>query len=224
VVIEKNAIFRDQLSPAIALGLDSLRTMIGIGAMPGLSTLRVLDFGGGGGYHHSIARMVLGAERAVRWNVVETSALAKAGGEKLSGNGLKFFDNVQDAAADLGHVDLVFTSSALQYTPDPMSFLQKLLAVNADHLFITRTPLNDEADQVVSVQTSWLASNGPGPMPSGFNNYKIKYPITFANRRKLVELIEQKYSIRFFINEDRFSPVVEGRSFNMYGYFCDLKQ
>lgn len=224
VVVEKNAIYRDEMFSSRVIGLDSLRTMVGIGALQSLPTLRVLDFGGGGGSHYSIVRAALGADRDIRWNVVETTAMAKAAGERLAGGGLKFFDDIQKAATDLGHVDLVFTSGALQYTPDPLAFLSSLLAVRADHVFITRTALNDGVDQVVSVQTSWLSSNGPGPLPHGFKNHEIRYPVTFASRPKALKMIEEAYTVRFSVDEDRAAYSVQGQSFNMYGYFCDLKK
>lgn len=224
VVVEKNEIYRSHLSSSRVLGLDSLRTMIGIGALQSQPTLRVLDFGGGGGYHHSITRTMFGPERHILWNVVETTAMAKAAKEELAGEGLRFFDDIREAAADLGHVDLVFTSGALQYTPEPLDFLKRLLDVRADHLFVTRTPLNDGSDRLISVQTSWLSSNGPGELPPGFTNCQIKYPVTFASRQKVVQMIEEFYKIRFSIDEDRFSAVKTGRVFNMCGYFCDLKK
>ncbi|PZU54487.1 MAG: hypothetical protein DI561_05345 [Thauera sp.] len=223
VVVEKNAIYRDEIFSSRVIGLDSLRTMVGIGALQSLPTLRVLDFGGGGGSHYSIVRAVLGADRDIRWNVVETTAMAKAAGERLAGGGLKFFDDIRKAATDLGHVDLVFTSGALQYTSDPLAFLSSLLAVRADHMFITRTALHDGVDQVVSAQTSWLSSNGPGPLPHGFKNHEIRYPVTFASRPKALKMIEEAYTVRFAIDEDRAAYTVRGQSFNMYGYFCDLK-
>lgn len=197
--------------------------MVGIGALQSLPTLRVLDFGGGGGSHYSIVRAALGADRDIRWNVVETTAMAKVAGEKLAGGGLKFFDDIQKAAEDLGHVDLVFTSGALQYTPDPLAFLSSLLAVGADHVFITRTALSDGVDQIVSVQNSWLSSNGPGALPDGFKNHEIRYPVTFASRSKALKMLEEAYTVRFSIDEDRAAYSVLEQSFNMYGYFCDLR-
>ncbi len=224
VVVQKNVICRAQISSSGALGLDSLRTMIGIGALRAQPVLRVLDFGGGGGYHYLIARAVLGEDQEIHWNVVETRAMANAAREKLAGGGLKFFDDIQDAAADLGHVDLIFTSGALQYTPEPLVFLARLLAVRPDHLFITRTPMNDGVDQVISVQSSRLSDNGPGVLPPGFNDYEIKYPVTFASRQKIIQMLSETYKIRFSVDEGRFSRPMAGRSFNMYGYFFDLER
>ena len=224
VVIEKNQIFRDQMVTSGVVSLDTLRTMIGVGALNAEPTLRVLDFGGGGGSHYSIVRAVLGADRDIRWNVVETSTMVKAANERLAGGGIKFFDDIQKAATDLGQIDLVFTSGALQYTPDPLAALSSLLAVKADHLFITRTTFSEGPGQVISVQTSKLSENGPGPLPTAMENGKIRYPVTFASKLKALNLIRKSYIVRFSVDEERDAYTINGESFNMYGYFCDLKK
>ena len=223
VVVGKNAIYRDEMFSSRVIGLDSLRTMVGIGALQSLPTLRVLDFGGGGGSHYSIVRAALGADRDIRWNVVETTAMAKAAGERLAGGGLKFFDDIQKAATDLGHVDLVFTSGALQYTPDPIAFLEKLIAVKAAHIFVTRTALNVGEGSVVCIQTSMLSANGPGALPSGLSDRQIRYPVTFANKAEFERLLGANYEIRFSLEEDKASYTVNDKTFDMFGYFCDLR-
>jgi putative methyltransferase (TIGR04325 family) len=224
VVVEKNLIYRNTMWSSRVIGLESLRTMIGVGAVNSPATLKVLDFGGGGGYHYSIARAVLSKERDIRWNVVETEATAAAAEAKLAGGGLKFFTDIHKAAADLGEIDLAFTSSALPYTPDPLAFLAKLISVRARHLFITRTALNDGDDAVISVQSSMLSENGPGPLPAGFQDREIRYPVTFASKRKAEQLICEAYDIRFRVDEDKNAHSVQGNPFHLYGYFCDLKK
>lgn len=221
-VVEKYSIHRNKICSQKIFELDALRMMVGLGALSNQSTLRVLDFGGGGGIHHSIARVVLGKHRDIRWNVVETGAMAKAAA-RLAGDGLKFFDDMDEAAADLGDVDLVFTSGALQYTPDPLASLRDLISVNAKHLFITRTAFSESDDTLITVQTSMLSSNGPGPLPAGFKDHKIFYPISFASKAKAERLLGDSYEIRFALEEDLNAYSALGQSFRMYGYFCDLK-
>jgi putative methyltransferase (TIGR04325 family) len=224
VVVRKNSVYREKIRSSRVLGLDSLRTIVGLVALGSRSSLKVLDFGGGGGAHYSIARAVLGKETEIRWNVVETDAMAAAAESKLAGGGLRFFNDIGKAVADLGDVDLVFTSGALQYTPDPLAFLADLISVKAPHLFITRTAFNDADDVVISVQTSMLSSNGPGPLPAGFKDHEIRYPITFARKTEAERLLRDSYEIRFFVEEDRDEYSVHGEPFHLYGYFCDLRK
>lgn len=223
VVVEKNLAFRRAIQSAPVFDLAAVRTLIGVGLANTGSTLRVLDFGGGGGYHYSLARAVLGRDKRLSWNIVETSAMTKEG-QRIATPELKFFDNIHEARGDLGSVDLVLTSGALQYCPDPIKFLKALADLRAKNIFITRTPLSDSAESLVSVQASRLSENGPGPLPPGFDDKRIAYPITLISRRAVERVLTEKYRIVFSIQEDKNAFSAGNKTFDMYGYYCELKE
>lgn len=106
---------------------------------------------------------------------------------------LRFFDSIHEAKTELGKIDLLFTSGALQYVPDPYGTLEQLVDCGAERIFITRLPLADE--EIVSVQTSHLRENGPGPLPSGFRDSSIRYPITFMREGKFEAILQSRYTI-----------------------------
>lgn len=224
MVVEKNVIFRDRLKSSGTIGLDALRMMIGIGALSAKQRLSILDFGGGGGSHHTIATTVLGKDRDIRWNVVETTAMAFEANKRMAANGLKFFDSIDQAQQDLGEVDLVLTSGTLPSTPDPLAFLSRLVLVKAKHLFITRTSFNREDSSIICLQSSRLAHNGPGEIPSGYKDRQVQYPLTLASKKKAEDIIRSAYDIRFQVVEDAKAYTVNGHHFGMYGYFCDIKR
>ena len=126
VVVDKTAAFNDRLQTNRVFDLGALRTLIGIGLAHAASTLRVLDFGGAAGYHHSMAQMAFGQRIALQWNVVETPTMARQASRLASGT-LKFFDSLAAAKDDLGSVDLLFASSSLQYCPAPLQTLQEFM-------------------------------------------------------------------------------------------------
>ena len=99
VVIEKNRIVRDQLKVNPTLELSSFRTLAGL-AFASSNNLKVLDFGGGGGYHYSLARLVLPPESTISWAVVETPAMAKSA-KALENGELVFFDQIDEAVHHL---------------------------------------------------------------------------------------------------------------------------
>lgn len=223
-VVQKNIIYRDNLKFSRAIDIHSLRLMVGLGAInKWREELSVLDFGGGGGTQFFAARTVRGAEQSIKWGVVETNKMVESANKSLSGNGLSFFNNIEEARDELGKIDLVFASGSLQYTPDPLAALEKLIALKADHLYVTRTPFKDQNVTLFAVQQSRLSDNGPGPLPAGFDDGIIRYPVTFAPKREVEELIKDTYAIRFSIQEDRNAYSVQSRKFDMCGYFCDLK-
>ena len=120
-------------------------------------------------------------------------------------------------------MDVVFTSGALHCCPDPLSFLNQLLSVEAKYLFITRTSFSEGNKVLVNVQESLLSSNGPGPLPKKFVDKAVFYPNVFVPKSEVERLISEKYTIRFKILEDRAAYQVGGKSIDMFGYFCVRK-
>jgi putative methyltransferase (TIGR04325 family) len=112
VVIAKNIIYKDQITTYPLFEMGALRTLVGLGLARDGGNINVIDFGGGG-YHFNIARIALGASCKIKWNIVETKAMVQEG-KRISDEDLKFFDNLDEAKADLGRVDLVFTSGSIQ--------------------------------------------------------------------------------------------------------------
>ncbi len=219
LVIIKNQILRERLKANPTLDINAMRTMIGAGLATRGNHANVLDFGGGGGNHFTIARTALGTDVTLRWNVVETPAMAQKA-QILAGDGLNFFHDIEEAAKDLGEIDLVFTSSALQYTPDPIHHLRQLTAVGARHLFITRTGFSHTGERLIGIQQSRLSDNGPGPVPANFPDRVIFYPYVF-DPLSLVEdtILSAGYQIRFKTVEE-IEYKIKNIPIHLYGYFC----
>lgn len=224
VVTAKTMISSANIISSRSLELNSLRTLIGVSALFPSDTLRVIDFGGGAGQHYSIVRAVLSDKFDIKWNVVETPTMVRYAAQRLSNSSLNFFDNIESAKADLGHVDLAFSSGALQYTSDPLMFLAKILAIRADNVFITRVGLNHNDENITTIQKSFLSENGPGPLPDGFEDCIIKYPLTLVSKKMFENQIRETYSIQFFTEEEQNAYSVKSQSFNVYGFFCKIKK
>jgi len=222
VVVDKNLVYKQKLQTDTVFDLGTLRTLIALGLSKTSNSLNVIDFGGGGGYHYTIASNAFGDKDSLKWNVVETTAMANEA-KRIANNNLKFFDSIADATNDLGLVDLVFTSSALQYCPSPLTFLKQLTEVNAKYLFITRTPFTDADEDIFSSQVSHLSSNGPGPLPTGYTDRKMTYPITYVSKSKAEEILREKYHIQFRIVEDKAAYRVGSKEIDIFGYFCVRK-
>lgn len=225
VVVQKNKIYQDHLQRTRTLGIDTLRLAVGLAAVERKGpTLSVIDFGGGGGTQFFAARSLLGSAENITWNVVETPAMVKAANANLACRGLRFFESIEEAQEDMGVVDLVFASGSLQYTPDPLAMLRRLVSIEAPHLYITRTSFNDQQETMFALQHSRLSHNGPGPLPEGFNDEGVSYPVTFSPKNDAEDVISAKYEIRFAVKEEVGAYRVASRSFDMHGYFCDLKR
>jgi putative methyltransferase (TIGR04325 family) len=181
------------------------------------------DFGGGGGYHYTIASKALGNDSVnLKWHIVETTEMVKEA-QRISTDYLKFYDGIAEAAKDFETIDLVFTSSALQYCPNPVIILEKLIALDAKYLFLTRTPFVESTRNIISTQTSNLSANGPGPLPKGFNDKKVTYPITYVSRKTIENILTKKYEIRFITDEGESIFGLRKEKISINGYFCVRK-
>ena len=223
VVVKKNIAFRNSINNESYLNGDVNRTLLAISFALNLSSIRVLDFGGGGGYHYTLAKHVLGDKCEIKWNIVETDSMCESG-VSIADQNLKFFNDVHTASTDLGNIDLILASGALQYCPDPLAYLKNLLNVSAKYIYITRTPFFTGSNKLISIQSSMLSHNGPGKLPFGFEDREIFYPISFVPLNQVETAIKEKYKIRFKVIEDAANLFIEGEAVNAYyGLFCELK-
>ncbi len=223
VVVKKNIAMKQVINQDCFLSSDATRTLLSIGFAMNSNSVRILDFGGGGGYHYTLARLALGEKCKIQWNIVETQSMCESGAGIADLN-LKFFNQISSAKLDLGNVDLVLTSSALQYCPDPLAYLSELLEVSAKYIYITRTPFFSGEKTLISIQGSMLSHNGPGPLPDGYVDQEILYPISFVPLKEVEALIQEKYTIRFKVLEEPANLFIEGQPVNAYyGFFCELK-
>ena len=224
VVIAKQQIANSEIEKAPVLNLDSLRTVIGLAGVQAYKGLTVIDFGGSAGAHYITARSVLGKSFPLRWHVVETNELAEAAGKILADDSLSFFSTLDSAVAGLGGVDLILASGSLQYTPNPMNFVKQIVSLGAKHIFITRTVLSDTDQAFTWIQVSRLSYHGQGPLPEGFKDLETLTPVTVVQREQFEHELRRNYDVRFQTLEDKATYRHNGETFDMFGYFLDLKE
>jgi hypothetical protein len=138
--------------------------------MAGVSS--VLDFGGGCGVHYKLARR---QSPDIRWAVVETPAMLERASE-LATEKLQFFGDISEAQKWLGAIDVMYSNSVLQYTPDPEDTLTRLCRLRARRMIWDRITLS-KAHIEREVQSSLLGDNGPGSLP-GLKEKIVRYTRT----------------------------------------------
>jgi putative methyltransferase (TIGR04325 family) len=221
VVIEKNIIYRDKLAIKNELDFSSLRSILGI-SITGMNLknneLNVLDFGGGGGYHYFISKIILNDNVKINWHVVETSSIVE-NANKISNNDLRFFKTIKGATIGINRFDLILASSSLQYCENQFLILQELINLNAKYIFITRTPFTNDKPVLNKIQFSKLSSNGPGDLPHGYKDCTISYPIFIQNINQFEHLFLNHYNTKFKIREEKNAFIIENNAFDNYGYF-----
>lgn len=149
----------------------------------GKKSIAVLDFGGACGAHYYEVRSILPQTILLKWIVVETEQMISSAGSRGFANGeLSFAARIEDIA---DRIDFIHSSSALQYVPDPYDFLEKLIDVKAKMILFNRMMFNKNNYDIITVQRSFLSSNGPGKLPPGYTDKPIMYPHTTMSIDKM---------------------------------------
>ena len=175
VVVRKNKILQDATSSSVEFDFSAMRIIMAVGlVLNKQEKISVLDFGGGGGYHWFIAKNSFGKNTIFDWRIVETSMMAKVSTELLAKDGLEFFSDIKSSLKTGETLDLVFTSSALQYCEEPLKVLQNLVNLNARHLFITRTPLS------LSLSLYFFLSQSPSLCLSFFLSLSLSFFVFYS--------------------------------------------
>ena len=218
VVVAKGKIFRDALNEGKQLDLLSLRTVIALAASLRSKKLKVIDFGGAAGTHFFIAKALLGTSVELDWRVVETPEMVRAANtEGLSTRELSFYDSL-DKAVNGDEFDIIFSSCAVNYAPNPYEILDEIVKVDAKYLVLTRTPVAD--NESVLLQYSMLRHNGVGGLPEGESivDRKISYPVTILERRKVEQCITKFGEILLYVEEDKGAYQSKYQQYDMWGY------
>jgi putative methyltransferase (TIGR04325 family) len=224
IVIQKNMIFRDTIASNKILDIQIMKSFTGIAiaAFNEKKTFKVLDFGGGGGYHYFISKLLLPQDILISWHIVETSSIVKQSND-LTNTELKFFNTIEEASFDIQNFDLIFASSSLQYCKNQSILIEQILNLNATNIYITRTPFSENRIVDGEMQHSLLSANGPGDLPVGFKDSIISYPIYINNLDNFTNLFLKKYNIKFKINEEKNAFIIRNKSFHNYGIYFQLK-
>jgi hypothetical protein len=100
----------------------------------------------------------------------------------------------------------------MQYVPEPYERLAGLIQLGAPWMFFAGTMFNELDRDFVTVQTSRLSSNGPGPMPRGYSDKTVSYPHTTMSfpgfnaqmsMEHSLEWVFEELSGRYLINNER---------------------
>jgi len=211
VVVEKTKRYRDNLSlntTPVQLNATSAYSLCALLAASGQNQINVLDFGGAAGAHYFLTRAVLASACRLNWIVVETPAMAEKARHILSSDELSFSSDLAEAASSSKQIDLLHTSGTLQCVDAPYDYLRKLISTSANHILFNRLGLTKGNHEVVTIHESMLSWNGPGPMPSGIADRKVRYPFVFPRESVFMETLSAHYkTIMTFEDSSGIFPV-----------------
>ncbi len=182
--------------------------------------LRVVDFGGADGGHYEVVRRCVDPSIHFKWVVAETPEMAAAM-QEFSHSELQFVSSIKAAAGTLSGVDLVYTSSALQYTPEPYVFLEKLCSLGAEFMIFNRQSLTEGNSDVVTVQRSLLSWHGSKEAGGvNFEDREVRYPHTSMQVKKMEEIVRRSYDILYTFEDDTGFRKLKGERIVGRNYVC----
>jgi putative methyltransferase (TIGR04325 family) len=228
VMLAKHVVWRNEIFKSTTmkknLRIEDIAPIMGIAHLAERSeSLTVLDFGGGGGNHKTVANIYF-PRLKFKWIVVETVSMCAEAEQMNSDPNLIFISNPGSINRQDYGVDLLIVSSSIQYTEKPLATLRSLLELKPRYIQISRTPVNNTDTNIIYTQESLLSDNGPGhELPEDFMEALVKYPITVIPWSQLIQLLEEEYEILFVIDEGLWDVEKFGNAVQKIGVMCRLK-
>ena len=119
--------------------------------------------------------------------------------KELNSDELVFVSSIQDIKTG---IDFVHSSSALNYVNSPYEFINMLITINANWMFFNRMFFNETDNDFITVQKSFLSSNGPGKLPKGYTDKILSYPNTIMSFHKFYStIINNGYEAEWIFSE-----------------------
>jgi len=138
----------------------------------------ITDFGGATG---EIGRALKKIFPDVQYTVVENPTMAALMATRDQ--------TVQFSTSLPESCDVFFTSSTLQYLPEPYELLVKGLRSARFAALLARNSFSKSP--IFRVQQSYLFENGRGVIPEGFKNVRISYPHQTIQEDRVLELADK---------------------------------
>jgi len=138
-------------------------------------TATITDFGGATG---EIGRSLKKIFPSIEYTVVENPTMAALMTPREQS--IAFRTSIPESC------DIFFTSSTLQYLPEPYELLEKGLRSARFGALLARNSFS--AEPIFRVQRSHLFENGRGAIPPGFQNILVSYPHQTIQEDRVMEI------------------------------------
>lgn len=177
---------------------------------------KIIDFGGGAGYHYFIAKMKINNFN-LKWLVVENRIMAKLCNKKLKYKNLFFFDSLNK----IKKTDVVFSSCAINYTKNPTETIKSIIELKTKYLYFTRMPLT-ENQSFEFKQISLLSDNGPCKINKE-KEILIECENRIINQQKFEEMFKNKFFIITKYIDEKKAFFYKNKFYDTYTYILNRK-
>lgn len=175
--------------------------------------INVIDFGGQLGATFFEIRKLISENIKLNWNVIETEKMTQIGKKYHQNQDLNFSNNLDDFKKT--DIDIIIASGSIQYTPNPIKFINKIIDIQPHYIYFCRLPLNCISDEnIITTQSSNLQDNGPTILDN-IKDKKITYPITIITKSNFETAV---------LSSNKYTQVLKNvNTSNMYKLIKDYK-
>jgi len=224
LIVQKNIIYNNNLLNSKDLNYSSIRSLYGIFLsiiQNSKDEFNIIDFGGGGGFHFFVNSFLLKSKIKFNWFIVETESMVSSS-KSINYKHLFFINSLDNIPQNIPSIDLFFASSSFQYINNIDLIIDKIIRLKPKVIFITKTPFSLDEEVLGIKQFSKLSSNGPGPLPHGYQDTTITYPIYIVNLFKFLTKFDNIYKFEFKVLEESNSFFINNKYYNSYGLYLTL--
>jgi hypothetical protein len=129
-----------------------------------------------------------------------------------------FFNSLEK----VNKADIFFSSSAINYTQNPIKTLKAISKLKTKYFYFTRTPLT-ENDNLEFTQLSYLEDNGPLKI-KGEEKIFIKCINKITNIKTFEGIFKDKFEIILKYIDEKNAFCYKNKSFNTYTYIIKRKK
>lgn len=144
----------------------------------------LIDFGGALGSLYHQHQSIIDANMVRTWNVIEQSGFVETGQKEFQNQRLHFYPSIEDCLHILSP-QLMILSSVVQYLPEPMNFMNRVLELEVPFLYIDRTAFTHHNKDRLTIQKVHPSI------------YKATYPCWFLSYEAFTKLLASKYTTLF---------------------------
>ena len=191
LILKKTLIFKEKIktiSKSDRIFLDPQNLII----KKKLNFNKVLDLGGGFGYHYFIFQN-FNFNKNLSWDVIETPTLTKIAKKYNNEKKLKFVSKTNK----FNSYDLLFCSASICYLPDGIKFIENMIKKhNFRYVYFTRTPLIKSKKNLKIHQLSLKSEHGPGVLTDKYYLDSIcKTNLTVFSYDNFINVLKKNYTI-----------------------------
>jgi putative methyltransferase (TIGR04325 family) len=187
----------NKLKSSEDLKINQLRALYFSWFIKNKNSHKVLDFGGGAGYHFFLTKEFLEKKYNLDWNIVENSTMVNLCKRKIKDKKLFFYNDLLKVKKK---IDIIFSSCAINYCSEPQKILNDLMNFPCKYYYFVRTPLSSK-NNLKFDQFSMLSENGPGKLFLK-NDEVVKVKNKILTKENFEKIVKEHCKILFSFKDD----------------------